>query len=200
MSETGVVNIRGKEYKTVAKRIDDFRGDHPDYSITTKILSAAELVQIKATIRDQDNRILATGLAEEERGSTNINRTSALENAETSAVGRALSFLGYGGTEIASAEEVVNAINNQDLKQEQDRMAVHMQAVRDNWESVEAIQTGIASGDLPLAAEAWFELPDDAKGDLWRATTKGGIFTTQERAVISSTEFRQAHYGSEEVA
>ena len=45
-----------------------------------------------------------------------INKTSALENAETSAVGRALAFLGFAGTEIASADEVANAIKQQNFK------------------------------------------------------------------------------------
>ena len=79
----------------------------------TEIISAAELVVMKATIQDEERRILATGHAEEKRGSTNINKTSALENAETSAIGRALAALGYGGTEYASADEVANAISQQ---------------------------------------------------------------------------------------
>ena len=61
--DTGVVNIHGKEYLTVARRIRDFRDNHPDWSITCKVLSAAELVQIKATIRNEAGKVLATGLS-----------------------------------------------------------------------------------------------------------------------------------------
>ena len=108
MSE-GIVKIHGKEYRTVGKRIADFRAIKPDHEISTEVLSTTDLVLVKATIKDPDGKVIATGHAEELRGSTNINKTSALENAETSAVGRCLAFTGMGGTEIASADEVVNA-------------------------------------------------------------------------------------------
>jgi galactitol-specific phosphotransferase system IIB component len=67
----------------------------------------------KATIYDGE-RILGTGHAFEEQTSTFINKTSYIENCETSAVGRALGMCGFGiDTSVASAEEVENAINNQ---------------------------------------------------------------------------------------
>lgn len=193
MSDDGIVNIHGKSYITVAKRVQDFRSDYGnDVSIETEVLCAADLVLVKATIKNEEGRILASDHAEEERGSTNINKTSAVENCCTSAIGRALSALGYGGTEYASADEVTNAINNQAIKSEHEFMKAHMDAVRDNWDSVYAIQYGIANDDLQAASEAWGELTTEAKTNLWRATTKGGIFTTHERDVIKSTEFREA--------
>ena len=65
---------------------------------------------LKAEIQDQDGDTQATGYASEKVGAGNINKTSALENAETSAVGRALGFLGVGiAASIASADEVTNA-------------------------------------------------------------------------------------------
>ena len=107
------INIHGKEYKTVAERINEFRGEHPDWCVTTELVSDdGNLVVVKATIANHE-RILSTGYAEEIRGSSMINKTSALENAETSAVGRALAFFGLGGTEIASADEVASAIHAQ---------------------------------------------------------------------------------------
>ena len=67
-----------------------------------------------AIIKDDKDRILATGLAEESKNSTFINKTSYVENAETSAWGRALGNLGIGlDTSVASADEVSNAIANQ---------------------------------------------------------------------------------------
>ena len=111
----GIVNIRGKEYHTVAKRVDDFRQAHPAYSLTTAVvLRDDECVVMSATIADESGRVIATGHAEEYRASSQINRTSALENAETSAIGRALAAFGIGGTEFASANEVQNAIHQQD--------------------------------------------------------------------------------------
>ena len=114
--QQGVVNIRGKEYHTVAKRVNDFRASFEEkYGITTEILTNEDLVTIRATITArEDGFVVATGTAEERRNSTQINKTSALENAETSAIGRALANFGIGGTEFASANEVQNAIHQQE--------------------------------------------------------------------------------------
>ena len=59
-------------------------------------------------------------------------------------------------------------------------------------ESIEAIKTGIEIGDLVMAKEAWDELTEEEKIGLWKAPSKGGVFTTQERAIMKSTEFRTA--------
>ena len=61
--------------------------------------------------------------------------------------------------------------------------------------SITAIQEGIANGELGIAAEAWAELSDEQKHAIWVAPSKGGPFTTQEREIMKSTEFKQAHYG-----
>jgi len=185
MSE-GIVKIHGKEYRTVGKRIADFRATKPDYEISTEVLSAAELVLVKATIKDPDGKVIATGHAEELRGSTNINKTSALENAETSAVGRCLAFTGMGGTEIASADEVVNAQKQNVEKDIYSRMVQFTKALTDNHSSVIAIQTHIANDEADLAREAWGELDEYDQRALWLATTKGGCFTTQEREYIKN--------------
>ena len=102
------VNIRGKEYATVAERVAAFRADHPDWSITTRIHEQTdERVTVLAEIANEAGFTLATGHAEEYRGASSINRTSAVENCETSAVGRALAFLGYAGdASLASADEL----------------------------------------------------------------------------------------------
>ena len=104
-------NIKGKEYAPVSERVRAFREVLPDWRIITSIVSFqdSEWV-IKAEIQDQDGDTQATGYASEKVGAGNINKTSALENAETSAVGRALGFLGVGiAASIASADEVTNA-------------------------------------------------------------------------------------------
>lgn len=116
VKDTGVVNIHGKEYKTVAKRVDEFRNAHKtDLAIITSLVDRDEnTVVMKAEIIDKDGRTIATGYAEEHRTASQINRTSALENCETSAIGRALANFGLGGGEYASADEVANAINQQE--------------------------------------------------------------------------------------
>ena len=113
MADTGYVNIHGKQYKTVAARINDLRETFgPGYGLLTDIVYADEVVvRMKATIVNPDGFIVATGHAEEYRESSKINKTSALENAETSAIGRALAAFGLGGTEFASADEVARAIS-----------------------------------------------------------------------------------------
>lgn len=192
MADTGKVNIHGKEYLTVALRVQQFREKHPEFGIESEILNASDLVQVKTSITDSSGRVIATGLAEEVRGSTNINKTSALENAETSAVGRALAFLGFAGTEIASADEVANAITQQAEKDAQDAAAKCSQAVRENWGSVAALQECLASERYSEAKEAWAEITEEDKRALWLATTKGGILTTAERKQMQSTEWSEA--------
>jgi len=76
----------------------------------------------------------------------------------------------------------------------------HVKAVRENWSSVVAIKQGIAAmeaGGLHEAAEAWFELDNETKTILFVAPSKGGIFTTHERSVMQSSEFRKAHFGED---
>lgn len=111
-----MVNIRGKEYATVPLRVSQFRQMRPDWTIATHIVENTEnRVVMKAEVADDKGRLIATGYAEEFRAASAINKTSALENAETSAVGRALAFLGLGGdSSIASAEEVLRAIAQQE--------------------------------------------------------------------------------------
>lgn len=65
-------------------------------------------------------------------------------------------------------------------------------AIRENMKSIQAIKEGIATGELHVAAEAWFELDDQTKKSLWVAPSKGGPFSTEERRVMQSSEFREA--------
>src|SRR6478736_3246605 len=111
--DSGIVNIHGKQYQTVALRVSNFREAHQDFALQTEIVTRDEdCVVMKATILNAEGRVIATGHSEEYRGASTINKTSALENAETSAIGRALAAFGMGGTEFASAEEVAHAITS----------------------------------------------------------------------------------------
>ena len=113
----GYVKIHDRWYKTVARRVWEFREDFKlsdSWGIYTEILERTdEIVLIRATVTDPMGMVIATGHAEETRGSTGINSTSALENCETSAIGRALAAAGYGGSdaEYASADEMDRAEN-----------------------------------------------------------------------------------------
>lgn len=105
------VDVKGKMYALVAQRIQAFRELCPEGLITTDILYLENgVVTMKASIYDESGKLLATGLAQEKEANGYINKTSFIENCETSAVGRALAMLGIGSEcNMASAEEVVNA-------------------------------------------------------------------------------------------
>ena len=109
------VNIKGKEYVEVNERLKYFRQNYKDYSLESEIIELSNgIVTIKAIIKDENGRTIATGLAQEKESSSFINKTSFVENCETSAWGRALGNLGIGiDTSVASADEVNNAIENQ---------------------------------------------------------------------------------------
>ena len=115
------INIKGKDYVMVNERIKEFREKYKGFSLISEIINLTEdMCVIKATILDADGKIVATGHAQEDRTSSMINKTSFVENCETSAWGRALGNLGIGIDEsIASAEEVDMAIKKQE-KIEQD--------------------------------------------------------------------------------
>ncbi len=109
-------DVKGKEYAEVNQRIKAFRMVHPDGGIETEILSIENGVCImKAKVTDSYGNVLGVGHAYEKEGSTFINKTSYIENCETSAVGRALGMVGIGiNTSVASFEEVSNAIAQQE--------------------------------------------------------------------------------------
>lgn len=120
MCKLKTVNIKGKEYVEVNERLKYFRSEekYKDYSLESEIVELQnDKVTIKAVIKDKNGVIKATGLAQEKENSSFINKTSYIENCETSAWGRALGNLGIGiDTSVASAEEVEKAIKNQPKK------------------------------------------------------------------------------------
>lgn len=109
-------DIKGKQYAEVNQRIKAFRMLYPDGTISTELISNENGVCVfKASIFSDEGKLLGTGTAYEKESSTFINKTSYIENCETSAVGRALGMCGIGiDTSVASAEEVQTAIINQE--------------------------------------------------------------------------------------
>ena len=118
MKELKSINIKGKQYVEVNERLRYFRENYKDWSLESSVIEKTEnSIIIKATIKDNEGRVRATGLAEEIKGSTFINKTSYVENCETSAWGRALANLGIGiDVSVASFDEVANAITQQKPK------------------------------------------------------------------------------------
>lgn len=142
MADTGYVNIHGKQYKTVAARVNDFRKDYLNFGLVTEIIYADEtVVRMKASVFSPDGVLIATGHAEEYRDSSKINKTSALENAETSAIGRALAAFGLGGTEFASADEVARAINGKPCAPQMDSQVADWLAAIDACSDLEELKS-----------------------------------------------------------
>ena len=188
----GVVKIHGKEYKTVAKRVADFRDKFPNHTLITELVSADdERVVMVSKVYDIDNRLVSTGWAEERRDASRLHGTSSLEICETSACGRAIAFLHRDlmGTEIASADEVANAISQQNDGEFLEFMAT----VRANFDWVMYAKEAIANEDWQSLAGIWGDIDHETMATLFRAPTKGGIFTTEERAACKGNDaFNQA--------
>jgi len=137
MQKLKTVNIKGKEYVEVNERLIYFRKTYPNYTLMTEVIEKTDKsILILATILNDEGRTLATGLAEEEKGSTFINKTSYVENCETSAWGRALANFGIGlDTSVASADEVNNAIANQKVSSKTPTK-VKLEIGDENWTKV----------------------------------------------------------------
>lgn len=132
-------NIKGKDYAEVNQRIKAFRMIYPQGFIDTQMQSNDNGVCIfRAEVgfclmEGQERYVLGVGHAYEKEGSTFINKTSYIENCETSAIGRALGMAGFGiDTSVASAEEVQNAITNQEALEKKRLIINDLCADKDN--------------------------------------------------------------------
>lgn len=186
------VKIHGKEYTTVAERIANFKDEKPDWSITSEILQNGDYVIVKATICDESGRVVSTGHAEEVRGSTKINQTSALENCETSAWGRALAACNYGGEQVASANEVSQAVIQQHVQEAIKRLVDHNNTMKRHFHTIADIKDRIADGDHESVAELFQSLSNEDRQSLNVAPTRGGWLTVDEKAFLTSNEYAQA--------
>ena len=110
----GVTQRGGKKYTEVFVRVEAFRKAFgTDLGIDTNIIvDDGQRVVVQAKVIDKTGAVIGSGLAEEIRGSSNVNRTSALENAETSSIGRALASLALHGGSYASSFEIDVAQHN----------------------------------------------------------------------------------------
>ena len=130
-------DIKGKDYIEVNQRIKGFKMLYPEGFIHTQLVSMADGICVMTAevgyYENGEKRILGTGTAYEKESSTFINKTSYVENCETSAVGRALGMAGIGvDTSVASAEEVTNAINNQEqIKEAEKQEKIRKEKIKD---------------------------------------------------------------------
>ena len=134
LSDCPAINFKGKPYVMVKDRLNIFRAVYgTEYQIHTEPLVDCwqeNIVVVKAGIIDNHGRLVATGIAEEDRSKGQINRTSALENCETSAIGRALANFGLSGGEFASADELANAVHQQSTPDDRERTAIQTEPTK----------------------------------------------------------------------
>jgi hypothetical protein len=149
----GVTQKGGKKYTEVAKRVEAFRTHFGlKYGITTNIIVDNEIrVVIKAQVYDLSNIEIPVGegYAEEIRGSSLVNKTSAIENCETSAIGRALASLGLHGGQYASVNEIDKAQNNEKNIDENKKKPTLDEKIKET----EQDRKDIADGKYPPAEE-----------------------------------------------
>lgn len=156
--------IQGKEYAEVNQRIKAFRMCYPEGFILTEIDSLKDGVCIMTArvgfyINNTELVILGEGHAYEKEGSSFINKTSFIENCETSAVGRALGMAGFGiDTSVASAEEVQNAILNQDKRIGPNEVgALSMLINETNTESIKVCEAYRVNALSELTEKQWVD-------------------------------------------
>ena len=119
-----------EDYETVEERLIKFWKDHPDGQIHTKLLDQSSgrfIVEASIFRTEADSRPWTTGLAEETVQGRGVNATSALENCETSAIGRALANAGYATKgKRASREEMVKVAKGNEVKATIDEVKAKM--------------------------------------------------------------------------
>lgn len=173
MAKEGFVSIHGKEYETVASRVNRFRETYGvDMTIMTRIVKIdADECIVEASILNEQSRIIANGHAQEFRIASQINKTSYVENCETSAIGRALAAFGIGGTEFASANEVVNAIHQQNTPVIKLPALTDAEAEREyhKWMQTKSLCVdGDGDPSIEKQNEAWFKLPSNIRSAITR--------------------------------
>lgn len=168
-------NIKGKDYIEVNERVKAFRQLFPNGRIETELIRLENGVcTMKSAVYDDEGKLLATGMAEEKESSSYINKTSYIENCETSAVGRALGFVGIGiDTSIASADEVNTAINRQKPSNEErnysneittyaNLLAKNSDKTADEWRKAAADKYRTEQGQADCLIKWWNKQKDKA--------------------------------------
>ncbi len=168
MSNSGIVNIHGREYKTVALRVAEFRATHTiedGWCIVTDLIEVTDDHAVMRASVLKDGVVLGTGHAREVRDGK-INSTSYVENCETSAIGRALASCGgiYAGQEYASANELETALALQEQAKDWARRARDAQDMGD-WVELHDLHR-----DAELAKAGW------------------ALLGSRERAAIKNTQ------------
>ena len=163
----------GKEYVQVDERIRYLRENYPNASLLSEMISNENGVCVFKTSLVIDDKVVAVGHAYEKEGSTFINKTSYIENAETSSWGRCLANYGIGIMQgVASADEVANAIKQQE------------EIETKIGQYLATISECIGESDGVGAVELWREIKNDIiSNGVWKSLgTQEKIFLKDELA------------------
>lgn len=132
------------------------------------------------------------------RNNSVINPTSRqISDARMRCLAKAVAVVGGIGWYIYAGEDMPDATvaaEAEKIRQAAEQ-AEYEELCKEHDETIAAIISGIESDDYAKAAEAWFELDEETKRALWKAPSKGGVFSTRERDIMKSAEFREAYYG-----
>ena len=157
------INIHGKKYVPVSERLKYFRENFKDYSLITDIIELTEnRVVMKSIVKDKNGREIANGHAYEILTNHGVNKTSFIENCETSANGRALANLGIMIEDnICSADEVINAIQQENKKVEKQKLSA---------DKFKAMKEAIKKGDIKVVETrmAYYKLTKKQETELLR--------------------------------
>ena len=146
MRQLKTIKIKGKDYVEVNERLRYFRSNYPNHALVSTITHIdSEMVCVQSEIRNAEGNVLASGHAHEERSANFINKTSYVENCETSSWGRALANFGIGiDSSVASANEVDIAIKKQNSKPAKVKMTI---------EIYQAMMKSISDGNKDLVTD-----------------------------------------------
>ena len=150
MSNMKTINIRGKEYITVNERLKAFRNEFKDYALIGRIIEqTSSSVIFEAQIIDNKGVVRANGFARETTEKGGVNKFAMLENAETSAWGRALGNFGIGiDNAVCTAEELESKLEYTDTAPEQTSLQSSVKAQPSLEERIEKFKEYIVMATL----------------------------------------------------
>jgi hypothetical protein len=158
--------------------------------ITDDLVMIGERYYVKATatLRKGEQEVSSSAFARESHDKKGMDDSQITGATSSYARKYAMNAL-FAIDDTKDADSMDNSTH--DTKSKED--VAYALLVDKHADSILAIKTGIAEKDLSSASEAWFELHDEVKKSLWKAPKKGGCFTTAEREIMKSSDFREAN-------
>jgi len=180
MNKLKTIDIKGTAYVTVNARLKHFRENYRNYRLITEISKHDDdSCLIKASVIDENNNVISTGHAYERTSQGFINKTSHVENCETSAVGRALAIFGIGiDEEVRSYEEMSSALEGQKTpKKKKEKQSV---CATEETIKKEDLETMLQEcNNIDEVIEIWWLLTKEQQNDkdikFWFEATKNTL-------------------------